>query len=157
MNVKLFADNTSLFSIVSDPPETANILNKDLDKIRGWTEQWKRDFNPDPTKQTQEVTFSKKTPQESFHLNLYFNKFVVKKVQSQKHLGLKLDKKLNLKEHLKNKFSKVNREIGILIKLSGFLPHQSLITLYESFIRPHLDYADIIYNQPHNLNLCNKI
>ena len=81
----------------------------------------------------------KKNPQESFHPNLYFNKFVVKKVQSQKHLGLKLDKKLNLKEHLKNKFSKVNRGIGILIKLSGFLPHQSLITLYEFFIRPHLD------------------
>ena len=34
-NVKLFADDTSLFSIVSDPLETANILNEDLDKIRG--------------------------------------------------------------------------------------------------------------------------
>ena len=37
-NVKLFADDTSLFSTVSDPLETANILNKDLDKIREWTE-----------------------------------------------------------------------------------------------------------------------
>ena len=60
-NVKLFADDTSLFSIVSDPLETANILNKDLDKIRGWAEQWKMAFNPDPTKQAQEVVFSKKT------------------------------------------------------------------------------------------------
>ena len=33
-NVRLFADDTSLFSIVSDPLETANIANKDLDKIR---------------------------------------------------------------------------------------------------------------------------
>ena len=32
-NVKLFADDTSLFSKVSDPLETANILNKDTDKI----------------------------------------------------------------------------------------------------------------------------
>ena len=39
LNIKLFADDTSLFSIVSDPLETANILNKDLDKIRGWAEQ----------------------------------------------------------------------------------------------------------------------
>ena len=38
-NVKLFADDTSLFSIVSDPVETANILTMDLDKIRGWAEQ----------------------------------------------------------------------------------------------------------------------
>ena len=32
-NVKLFADDTSLFSIVSDPLETTNILNKDLHKV----------------------------------------------------------------------------------------------------------------------------
>ena len=65
--------------IVSDRLEIANILNKDLDKIRGWAGQWKMAFNLDPTKQAQEVVFSKK-PQESFHPNLYFNKFVVEKV-----------------------------------------------------------------------------
>ena len=75
-NVKLFADDTSLFSIVSDPLQTADILNKDL---RGWAEQWKMAFNRDPTKQAQEVVFSKKL-QQSFHPNLYFNKFVVEKV-----------------------------------------------------------------------------
>ena len=31
-------------------------------------------------------------------------------------------------------------------KLSGFLPCHSLINLYKFFIRPHLDYADIIYD-----------
>ena len=60
-NVKLFADDTSLFSIVSAPLETASILNEDLDKIRRWAEQWKMASNPDPTKQAQKVVFSKKT------------------------------------------------------------------------------------------------
>ena len=83
-NVKLFADDTSLFSVVSDPLETANTMNEDLDKIRRWAEQWKTAFNPDPTKQAQDVVFSKKLP-EFFHPNLYFNKFVVEKVQTQKH------------------------------------------------------------------------
>ena len=88
----MFADDTSLFSIVSDPLKTANILNEDLDKIRRWAEQWKMAFNPDPTKQVQEVVFSKNLWQ-SFHPNLYFHKFEVEKVQTQKHLGLRLDKK----------------------------------------------------------------
>ena len=48
-------------------------------------------FNPEPTKQPQEVVFSNKA-QESFPPNLYFNKFVVEKVQTQNHLELKLDK-----------------------------------------------------------------
>ena len=120
--------DTSLFSIVSDPLETANILNEDLDKIRRWDEQWKMAFNPDPTKQAQEVVFSKKH-RESFHPNLYFNKFVVEKVQTQKHLGLKLDKKLSFKEHLKDKFAKVNRGIGILKKTERILT-MPFINLY---------------------------
>ena len=99
-NVKLFDDGTSLFSIVSDPLETANILNKDLDKIQGWAEQWKMIFNRDPANKLKK-SFCLKKPQESFHSNLYFNKFVVEKVQTQKNLGLKLDKKLSFKEHLK--------------------------------------------------------
>ena len=41
--------------------------------------------------------------------------------------------------------------------MTGFLPRHLLITLYKSFIRHHLDHADIIYDQPNNLNLCNKI
>ena len=60
-NVKLFANDTSLFSIVSDLLETANILNEDLDKIRQWAEQWKMAFNRNPTKQVQEFVFLKKT------------------------------------------------------------------------------------------------
>ena len=97
-------------------------------------------FNPYLRKEAQEVVFTK--PYESFHPNLYFNKFVVEKMQTQKHLGVKLDKKLSFKECLKDK---VNRAIGTLKKLSGFLPRHLLITLYKSFIRPHLDYSDIIY------------
>ena len=62
-----------------------------------------------------------------------------------------------MKEHLKDKFAKVNRGSGILRKLRGFLPRHSLITPYKFFIRPHQDYADIIYDSRNNLNLCHKI
>ena len=46
---------------------------------------------------------------------------MVEKVQTQKHLGLKLDKKLSFKEYLKDKFAKVNRGIGILKKSERIL------------------------------------
>ena len=35
-------------------------------------------------------------------------------------------------------------------KLSQFLYGKSLFTIYKSFVRPNLDYADIIYNKPLN-------
>ena len=59
-NAKLFADDTSLFTIVKDKSESANILNNDLSEISKWAYNWKMLFNPDPSKPAQEVVFSKK-------------------------------------------------------------------------------------------------
>ena len=59
-NAKLFADDTSLFSVVHNGNTTAKELNYDLVKISRWAYQWKMSFNPDPSKQAQEVIFSKK-------------------------------------------------------------------------------------------------
>ena len=57
---KLFADDTSLFSIVQNVSTSASHLNNDLSKISNWAFQWKMSFNPDPSKQAQEVIFSRK-------------------------------------------------------------------------------------------------
>ena len=59
-NAKLFEDDTPLFSVIHDIQTSANNLNKDLERIRKWATQWKMNFNPDTTKQAQEVIFSRK-------------------------------------------------------------------------------------------------
>ena len=61
-----------------------------------------------------------------------------------------LDTKLDFNLHMKNMQSKVNKTIGLLCKIRNILPRQSLITIYKSFIRPHLDYGDIIYDWVYN-------
>ena len=74
----------------------------------------------------------------------------------QKHLGIYLNEKLNFSNHIKEKISKANKGIGILRKLCNVLPRNSLITIYKSFIRPHLDYGAIIFNQQENESFCKK-
>ena len=69
-NVKLFADDTSLFSVVHNANTTAKELNNDLVKISRWAYQWKMSFNPDPSKQAQEVIFSRKTKKNTILLSL---------------------------------------------------------------------------------------
>ena len=54
-NPKLFADDTSLFSVIHHINSTANDLNSDLMKINNWAFRCKRRFNLDPKKQAQEV------------------------------------------------------------------------------------------------------
>ena len=81
----------------------------------------------------------------------------VKQVPSQKHLGRILDNKLNFQEHLKNILNKVNNTIGLLRKLQNILPREPLLTIYKSFVRPHLDYCDVIYDQHYKNSFHQKL
>ena len=106
-------------------------------------------FNPEPTKQAQEVIFSRKTTKK-IHPKIFSNNIPVSKTNSQKHLGLHLDSKLSFDIHIKTVLTKVNRTIGLLQKFQQVLPRPSLITIYKAFIRPHLDYGDVIFDQAFN-------
>ena len=155
-NTKLFADDTSVFSVVFDPNLSAIMLNNDLLKIQQWAYQWKMCFNPDPAKQAQEVIFSKKN-KKPYHPDLVFNQANVKKTSSQKHLGLILDEKLNFKHHIKVAIDKASKGVSVIRKLRYQIPRHSLVTLYKSFIRSVLEYADVIYDQPSNNSFSDKI
>ena len=68
-----------------------------------------------------------------------------------------LDEKLNFSQHINIKISKANKGIGIIERLSHILPRTSLLTIYKSFIRPHLDYWEVTYDQPNDESFCTKI
>ena len=42
-------------------------------------------------------------------------------------------------------------------RLSINLPCNALLTIYKSFIRPHLDYVDILYDNPNNEHFQSKV
>ena len=68
-----------------------------------------------------------------------------------------LDNKLNFPEHLKNILNKVNETIGLLRNLQNILPRGPLLRIYKSFVRPHLDYGDVIYDQHYNTSFHQKL
>ena len=57
-------------------------------------------FNPDPSKQAQEIIFSRKF-KKAAHPPLLFNNNNASQVNFQTHLGVILDVKLTFEEHLK--------------------------------------------------------
>ena len=52
---------------------------------------------------------------------------------------------------------KAIKGIGIIKKLSNVLPRKYLINIYKSFVRPHLDYGELIYDQPNKESYCQQI
>ena len=79
--VKIFSDDTSLFSPVNDLTINSRVLNNDLVKISNCAHQWKMSFNPDPKKQAVEVFFSRKQtpsvlPKLTFNRRICFSRRV---------------------------------------------------------------------------------
>ena len=72
-------------------------------------------------------------------------------------MGIVLDSKLDFKFHVDQKIKKCNKSIGLIRRLSISVPRNALLTIYKSFIRPHLDYGDILYDKPENENFQNKL
>ena len=98
-DVKLFADDTSLFTIVENASDAAIDLNHDLDLIKQWTLQWRMSFIPDPQKQAVEMLFPRKHIAID-HPEIRFNNIPVMKVSEHKHLGVILDSKLSFSAHI---------------------------------------------------------
>ena len=62
---------------------------------------------------------------------------------------LVLDAKFDLNEHLNNKINNCNK--ALLINFLYFYQGKHMLKLHQFFVRPNLDYADMIYDKP-----CNK-
>ena len=78
-------------------------------------------FNPDPTKQAQEIIFSPKTSQRN-HPGLMFNNNIVNVTSIHKHLSMIFDSKLSFDEHLK---AVLKKKLSVYFQTSkvSFLEH----------------------------------
>ena len=139
-DVRLFADDMSLFSVVNYVATTAFEMNCDLEKIKLWAWQWKMQFNTD---KTEEVIFSTKRIKPD-HPPLKLGDDVISHL-GHKHLGMVLDSKLDFKSHLREAIVNARHGIGMTKHLSRYVSRDVLIQLYKLYVRRHLDYGDITY------------
>ena len=143
--MRLFADDSSLFTCVKGINETHEKLVKDLDTVTVWAHQWKMVFNPDITKQATEVIFSVKK-KKAIHPDLTMNGVPVARQDHTKHLGLFLDSALNFSKHVKETILVAFKGISLLKYLSKYVDRKVLNLSYKLYVRPHLGYGDIIYH-----------
>ena len=146
-DIKLFADDTSLFQVVRGEARTALELNRDLERIRLWAWQWKMQFN---AQKTEEVIFSTKKVKPQHPPLSLGSEEIVRKTE-HKHLGMILDEKLDFKSHIREAIIKARKGIGMIKFLAKYVSRTILDQIYKLYIRPHLDYGDIIYHKydPH--------
>ena len=79
-----------------------------------------------------------------------FNNVSLKRVQTSQTLRINTGLKLNFHENISSILSKVNKLNPVLWKLQTVLSRHSLLTIYNAFIRTHLDYNDVICDKTFN-------
>ena len=108
-----------LLSVTHEINLFANEFNNYLAKINNWDFKWKINFNPDRSKQAQEVVFSQKSKKITLS-SRFFNNILATQSSSQKQSEVILEDKLKFCKYLKmmtSKIDKIIRQLGKLQKL----------------------------------------
>ncbi|MEW8542639.1 MAG: reverse transcriptase family protein, partial [Candidatus Thiodiazotropha sp.] len=141
-NVRLFADDTSLYIIVDTPERAAVSLNSDLQAINQWATEWLVDFNPS---KTFTMTISRKTTNVP-HPPLFLAGTNIQETDIYKHLGLHFSNNLSWSEHIRIITQTAWQRLSLLRGLKFRLKRFSLEKIYISFVRPLLEYSDSVWD-----------
>ena len=141
-DINLFADDTSLSLVVDTPDSSARILNSDLEKIHTWATRWLVSFNAAKTKT---MILSRKHQREA-HPHLLMHDQVICETAVHKHLGVFLSNDCTWSSHIDFTKEKAWSRINILRSLKFQLDRQTLEILYLTFIRPLLEYGNILFD-----------
>ena len=140
-NINMFADDTSLTMVVGDPDQVGRVLQSDIDKINQWAQKWLVQFNPS---KSQSLVISRKRFKLN-HPGLFMSSIEIPSVTSHKHLGFFLSNGGSW-ENVGKSIEKAWNRIGIMRHLKTRLDRLSLQIIYFSFIRPILEYGDVLWD-----------
>ena len=123
-SVKLFADDTKIYSAVSSVSDCDNLQN-DLNKLQVWSKQWKLSFHPD---KSCILRIGKHVPEYDYVTNSA-NGFscIVEQVSSTKDLGVLIDDHLNFSEHIDKIVSQSNKLVGLIRRSITYLDKKPLL------------------------------
>ena len=141
-NIRLFADDTSVYIVVDDPVTAAACINADLGRITQWAAKWLATFNPP---KTESMLISRKL-NRNLHPPLFMQNVQITEVDSHKHLGIVFSQDCSWHKHINYISEKAWTRINIMRKLKFQLDRKSLETIYIVFIRPLLEYGDVIWD-----------
>ena len=117
------------------------VLNEDIYKICKWSEQWCIILNH---LKTSSMTFTRK--RNSNLPNVVMNDTILTDDKYHTHLGLTLSSDDTWDEHIRRIYEKAAARLNLLRMLKYDLDRRSLLRFYISYIRPTLEYADVVWD-----------
>ena len=133
----LFADDSKCSSVIESLQDCES-LQKDLDSLHGWSDNWHLKFN---TSKCEVLTVTRK--RHPFRYDYKLNNNSLKHVTQVKDLGVTISPDLTCRDtHINTILAKANRMLAFLCRnsvMSFTTDHRKL--LYLTFVRSYIGYA----------------
>ena len=147
----LFADDTCLLAHHNYLLPLINSVNDEIGNIFEWFCCNKLLLN---TSKSQYVVFrlrGKRIQNDIVPLVIGGNQ--IDRSQNVRFLGVIVDEYLSWKDHVSYVCTKVSRSVGIISKLRLYLPKETLITLYNAIVMPHLMYCNVAWGNTYKTHI----
>ena len=134
----LFADDSTLSCIIprSQIDNVHSEINLHLVHVHEWLSVNKIKLNCEKSKY---VVFSYR---DQFSIQpVFINNNIISNVTTIKYLGIHLDCNLTFNYHINHIAGKISKSIGMMDKISSFVPRNIMLSLYFSLINPYLTYC----------------
>ena len=143
-SVNLFADDTCIYYSSKFPNSTVEIMNDDLQKISDWSNKWLVKFNCDKTVSL--VISNKNNDLDHDSLpQLLLDGVPIKIAEKHKHLGVIINNKLSWSDHINFICEKSMKRLDAIRSLKYKCDRHTLEIFYFSFVRPILEYGQVLY------------
>lgn len=145
-----FADDTAALAVNEDPKKASHSLQKCIDNISSWLQDWR--INVNETKSVQ-VTFTLK---RETCPPITLNHSEIPQANEVKYLGIHLDKRLTWKKHIQTKRKALEIQLNkfkSLISSRSPLSLENKLLIYKCIIKPIWTYGIQLWGTASNSNM----
>ena len=151
--MSLYADDILLYRPIYTSADYHD-LQGDVNNLCAWTDGNNLKFNATKCKY---MILSRKKQPIIPNSPLLINNCCLERVNSYKHLGVWITSTLNWSTHISEICTRARRQAGIIYhKFYGHASNSTLLQLYLTFVRPHLEYAALVWD-PHQQGLSDSL
>ena len=145
----LLADDTTILMEGNSIHNVIASLNIELHKLNVWLKANKLSIN---VAKTHCMSFHR-TRRKEYHNNITLKDSTLMQVNCIKFLGVILDDKLKLIQHISYIKNKIAKGMGIILKARKVLKKTVLYQFYNSFVFPYLIYCSEVWGTASNIHL----
>jgi hypothetical protein len=152
----MYADDMKIYNRVKNNYDK-QLLQNDINMVVDWTDAWLLRLNISKCKV---LTVGKNDClSHQYNVTVNGNVSTLDSISQEKDLGVFIDSSLQFDKHVQEAVKKANKILGVIKRTFKYLDCDTLVLLYKSMVRSHLEYAQTVWS-PHkqfNIEMLEKV